>query len=217
MINLIMTDANNAIRTGNYGQRVVKADGDLNTSAMPLGPSAIWKVSSSTEISSTPGTVSVTEVVAWIEAYMKYIASAYDIPYDLFSSQITAIGQLMTRWDLMRHKLRYESDRLAQAVEVYNKMRTIWNARTAGPRLDESLSMRLMPGVIPQPEDSLHTAQADELQVRLGVLSPVDVIARRRGCSVEEARSIWMRNLEDGNLVQRAAPPEKTPFNPEVI
>lgn len=204
------TDMGHIARNQGYGQPVFRGLSKDTAEQMDTGPEAsIGLPDPDADFKYAQPQADLSGYQTQLEAYQRAVVSAEGLNAQTFlkSSGVTAQAKRleMIDRDEERQALTTELQRAEQ--RVYDLTRAWVNVQRSGsvdggpiPRARVHVEYR-----VPRPpSDPLHEAQANELEIGLGIDSPERIVAERRGVSRAEARQI----VEDNR--QAPAPPSQS-------
>lgn len=137
--------------------------------------------------------------------YSRVLQGLPDSP--MKSRALTAMAKAMERLDQDSYRADMLSGLTVAEQGLYRAIRQTHSWNFGAPRVPElppcRVDVRYQEPELPV--DVEHAANAQALRISQGLDSPVDVIARERGISRDEARQIWMQNLADRDAMQGGA------------
>ncbi len=206
-LSLQQADNELIVRHCAFPQKVIEG-GDVSqlTETITLGPDKVHVlVKSGNPDSPNPtlkivqGQVPVAELVSFAEHQIRLYCAMLGLDPSAFlrvNTSVTASARLFAAQDraAQRDKIlpvlaQFETDLLGLIVQVLSLSQPL----PVPPDLDVSVTYNMQE---PSP-DPLHDAQAQAEQIKIGAISPVDIVANALGVSRSQALSIVTRNIQE--------------------
>jgi hypothetical protein len=220
------SDTELLVHTQAWGQRVIEgAEVGQLTEEIAVGPEKILALTKSDPAGATSPRLTVvqsnppiSQIVSWQEARIRLLCSMLGLSGDAFlrvNTALTASARMFAEQDRrgLRDKIRPVFERaetelarlIAATLNLTEPLQVPVEPLTVDVRWQDNL-----PAV-----DPLHDAQALELEIKLGLKSPADIVAERDGIGRTEALAAVKRNLAEAAEVAKIGKPEPEPEPPE--
>ncbi len=218
------SDTELLVHTQAWGQRVLEgAQLGQMVEELQVGPEKVLALYSMDPTAPSPtlrivqGQPPLAQITSWNEARLRLLCSMFDLSPDAFlknNTSTTATARAADARDRVDAAQRYIPIFEAAEGEMLRLMAKIAN-RTDPLQIPDDIGVSLRFAKFLPYADPLHEAQAVQLQMAAGTLSPVDYLMARDGLSREGARARIAQNLaevRDLGLALGTTPP--TPPTP---
>lgn len=151
------------------------------------------------------GNPPIAQITGWQESRLRLFCSLKGLSADAFLRTNTAVTASARR--VSEHDRKVIRDRIRPALlqaeqDLAVLVAGLLNASELVPidltLVEVQVTWQDPPAVV----DPLHDAQATEARARIGIESPVDVIAAEQGIAPAEARRVWERNMADAQTMK---------------
>lgn len=165
----------------------------------------VWQLDKDQRLEIAQAQPTLQQYIDVVEHYLRLIAQLGGLSYDgLAKGYQSALARQMGLADRWMYRVRHRTylrDMEARAVKMLGMVLAYMKLAPASAQ-DAKVAVTYQD--MPFPADPLAEAQADQINVELGLDSPVDIIARRRRVSRDEAEQIHAQNLADRDAAKRA-------------
>jgi hypothetical protein len=210
-----VADNEHIVRHAAFPQKVIEnAEPQQQSETISLGPDKVLSLIGTGTQGPQPtlrvvqGQVPVTELATFLDNQIRLYCAMLGLdpaPFLRVNTAVTASARLFSAQDRQELKDRIEPD-LLRAERDVARIAAQWLAQTEPMPSDIAVDVTYTEPVIAA--DPLHDAQAIELRAKLGVESPVEVIAKERGISYAAAQRVYTLNLQGIQPPPAPAPPE---------
>lgn len=204
------SDTELLVHTQAWGQRVLEgAQLGQMVEEMQVGPEKVLALYSMDPTAPSPtlkivqGQPPLSQITAWNESRLRLLCSMFDLSPDAFlknNTSTTASARAADARDRVDAAQRFIPIFEVAEGEMLRLMIKIMNL-TDPLQLPEDIDVRLRFAKFLPYADPLHEAQAVQLQIQSGTLSPVEYLMSRDGLSREGARARIRQNIEEINAL----------------
>ena len=191
-----------------WGQRVLQgAQLGQMVEELQVGPEKVLALYSMDPTAPTPelkivqGQPPLSQITGWNESRLRLLCSMFDLSPDAFlknHTRTTATARAADARDRADAAMRFVSIFQRAETELVRMIAKISN-RTDPVQIPEDLTISVRFARHMPYADPLHEAQALQIQIQTGVLSPVEYLMARDGLSREGARSRIRQNMAEIN------------------
>lgn len=174
---------------------VIKTTKDLGKEELPVGPDMLVQLmpGGDEEFARVASGLDTGQLTAFIEGKFKRYAALRGIDPDILSTDgkqmiasLTGVAKQMERTDLQELRedaaIPYED----LLPELFDATRTVHNYHRPDLRISEDLVLEVRWAEPQVPGNALQDAQADQMRLEQGVITPEEIRARKEGRPVEE-------------------------------
>ena len=200
------SDTELLVHTQAWGQRVLQgAQLGQMVEELQIGPEKVLALYSMDPAAPPPelkivqGQPPISSIVAWNESRLRLLCSMFDLQPDAFlknNTSTTASARAADARDRVDSAQRYIPIFERAERELLRLIAKIMN-RTDPVQIPEDIDVSLRFSRFLPYADPLHEAQAVQLQMQTGTMSPVDYLMSRDGLSREGARSRIRQNIAE--------------------
>jgi len=200
------SDTELLVHTQAWGQRVLEgAQLGQMVEELQVGPEKVLALYSMDPTAPSPalkivqGQPPLAQITAWNESRLRLLCSMFDLQPDAFlknNTSTTATARAADARDRVDASQRYIPIFEAAETEMLRLMASIVNL-TDPVQVPEDIGVSLRFAKFLPYADPLHEAQAVQLQMASGTLSPVDYLMARDGLSREGARARIQQNITE--------------------
>jgi hypothetical protein len=177
-INIKLTDLVYLIQQQSFGVGYIK--GSQTGATLKVDPGSLAEIPENGEIGFVSQKAEIRQVVEAIDKLVKWCCVSTGLSAGSISTDPTEQSGVSKQWDSKElSEMRTDDIALWRSYEkqLFNLIRIVWNTHST-KKLSESATLKI-DFADPQPEQSAkEQAQADDLKIAQGVLSPVDVLLR---------------------------------------
>lgn len=143
-----------------------------------------------------------------LRGFLSQLAHSYDLPADTFDDNRkpeSGVARRIANSPLHRMRNAYAQRLAGFESDLFARMAVIHNRQSApNNALPEGLSVRVTPALQNTPLDPVEQLEVDSRRLAQGVISPVDLIMRDRGCDEETAARVYQENVTRNTQVGAA-------------
>lgn len=177
-INLKLTDLNYLISCQSFGVGYIK--GSQGGSNLKVNPGSLVELPENGEIGFESQKAEIKEVVDAIDKLIKWGCVSHGLSAASMStdaSEASGLSKLVDKSELTEARQDDVALFRAEEKQIFNVLRIVWNTHSK-KKLSESATLSIDFADPKQKLSDKEQAQADDLKIAQGVLSPVDVIMR---------------------------------------
>jgi len=189
-----------------WGQRVLEGAqlGQL-VEELQIGPEKVVALYSTDPTAPSPrlsivqGNPPLSQITTWTESRLRLLCSMFDLNADAFlrvNTSVTAAARKASAADREEVRSRVEPIFTAAESALARLIAEVSNL-TEPVQIPADIDVNVRWSTFDPPPDDQAAAQALQMQVQLGTVSPVDVVSRRDGISRQAALDRMKNNLSE--------------------